>query len=205
MKIGNIEVYGVIYKITNKINGKVYIGKTENKLGFNGRYGNDLYKYTHNEHIRNSIKKYGIENFEIIPEFDTAFSREELYKKEEEYILFYKSYIPKYGFNKTMGGYHNYPTQETVDKRSGANAYNAKKVMNIDTGKIYNTMAEAQRETGIFASSISLSCKSKWFIGLSKTRRAGGYSWATISDFEERKKSEKNRSMQYIEVFGVGH
>lgn len=30
MKIGNIEVYGVIYKITNTINNKVYIGQTIN-------------------------------------------------------------------------------------------------------------------------------------------------------------------------------
>lgn len=36
MKIGNIECYGVIYKITNKINKKVYIGQTVN--GFNRRY-----------------------------------------------------------------------------------------------------------------------------------------------------------------------
>lgn len=28
MKIGNIEVYGIIYKITNTINGKCYIGQT---------------------------------------------------------------------------------------------------------------------------------------------------------------------------------
>ena len=28
MKIGNLEVYGIIYKITNTINGKVYIDRT---------------------------------------------------------------------------------------------------------------------------------------------------------------------------------
>ena len=27
-KIGNLEVYGVIYKITNKVNSKCYIGQT---------------------------------------------------------------------------------------------------------------------------------------------------------------------------------
>ena len=46
MKIGNLEVYGVIYKITNKINRKIYIGQTIE--GFKKRYKNNLKKYTHN-------------------------------------------------------------------------------------------------------------------------------------------------------------
>nr|DAX85667.1 MAG TPA: intron associated endonuclease [Caudoviricetes sp.] len=32
MKVGNLEVYGIIYKITNKVNGKVYIGQTAQKM-----------------------------------------------------------------------------------------------------------------------------------------------------------------------------
>ena len=36
MKIGNIDVYGVIYKITNKVNKKCYIGQSIYK--FNERY-----------------------------------------------------------------------------------------------------------------------------------------------------------------------
>jgi hypothetical protein len=38
MKLGNLKVYGIIYKIRNKINNKVYIGQTINKNGFDGRY-----------------------------------------------------------------------------------------------------------------------------------------------------------------------
>ena len=34
----NMEVFGIIYKIVNTKNGKVYIGQTSNKYGFNGRY-----------------------------------------------------------------------------------------------------------------------------------------------------------------------
>ena len=30
MIINNLEVYGIIYKVTNSVNGKVYIGQTTN-------------------------------------------------------------------------------------------------------------------------------------------------------------------------------
>ena len=33
MRIGNIKVYGIVYKITNKINKKVYIGITKQNKG----------------------------------------------------------------------------------------------------------------------------------------------------------------------------
>lgn len=36
MKIGSLEVYGIIYKITNKVNNRVYIGQTTKD--FNKRY-----------------------------------------------------------------------------------------------------------------------------------------------------------------------
>ena len=36
MKIGNIEVYGIIYVIKNKINNKAYVGQTVHT--FNERY-----------------------------------------------------------------------------------------------------------------------------------------------------------------------
>ena len=58
MKIGNVEIYGIIYKIKNQINGKIYIGQTIH--GFNRRYKNNLEEYTKNIHLKNSIDKYGI-------------------------------------------------------------------------------------------------------------------------------------------------
>ena len=112
------NIYGVIYKIRNKINNKIYIGQTSQYGGFDRRYKNNILEYTHNEHLKASISKYGIENFEIDKEFDIAFSIEELNKLETMYIKIYKTYNPKYGYNKTLGGNVTKLSDETKNKIS---------------------------------------------------------------------------------------
>ena len=132
----NMEVFGIIYKITNKINGKVYIGQTTKKYGFNGRYdkggkkgtiekvyNNITYKKdkgeTYNKHLLASIKKYGFEAFEVVEVLDIAFSRLELDIKEMTYIQLYDSF--KNGYNDTLGGGGNSgwkTSEETRQKMS---------------------------------------------------------------------------------------
>ena len=94
-------MYGQIYKITNIINNKVYIGQTikENPID---RYEGNLLK-THNKHLKNSIIKYGIENF-TIETLCFCNSKEELNKKEIEYISLYNSCDNNFGYNKHKGG-----------------------------------------------------------------------------------------------------
>ena len=102
------EKYGIIYIIKNKINNKLYIGQTIEKRGFKGRYkfkGEGIervyneYQYcklhdkNYNEHLLKSINKYGFEAFEIIEEFDVAYSKEELDKLEDMYIKYTKQLI----------------------------------------------------------------------------------------------------------------
>lgn len=91
---------GVIYKITNIINGKLYIGKRK----FNREKFLTLNYFGSGKLIKLAIKKYGIKNFnrEILIECDYSI----LDNKEKEYIAFYKSLIPN-GYNIGKGGEGN--------------------------------------------------------------------------------------------------
>ena len=162
MKIGNLEVYGVIYKITNKVNNKVYIGQT--MYGFNERYCHKgigierVYKYhkslkdngyLFNEHLLNSIERYGFENFEIIEVYDVAFSRYELDLKEVMYISLYDSTKNEFGYNKDLGG-SNY--------RGKGTRFNCVRVICLNTLKVYDSMLEAHEDTGCKKATISNCC-----------------------------------------------
>lgn len=131
MKIGNLEIYGIIYKITNLVNGKVYIGQTTDKKGFDGRYSNkgegiervyncnDYYKQHnihYNKHLYNSIEKYGFNNFVVNKIFDIAFSKEELDIKEDLWINYFDCI--KNGYNNQSGGSNGKPSEETKKKIS---------------------------------------------------------------------------------------
>lgn len=86
-----------IYKIINCINGKVYIGQSNN---INNRFSNhksNIKKYF-NYPLYNAFRKYGIENFEftIIEHINNV---NDLDTKELYWINHYKSNNRKYGYN----------------------------------------------------------------------------------------------------------
>lgn len=116
MFIGKVKVYGIIYKIINLKNNKIYIGQSIS--GFNRRYKNDILKYSGNLHLKSSIEKYGLENFEIVKIFDIAFSKTELDIKECFWISYYKSNNSLFGYNKTTGGGSPTFTEEVRKKLS---------------------------------------------------------------------------------------
>lgn len=88
---------GFIYKITNKVNGKVYIGQTRYTVEF--RWRQHIHKKD-NTHFHNAIRKYGVDNFivETLEECDYK----DLNSKEIFYIAKYDSF--KKGYNSTLGG-----------------------------------------------------------------------------------------------------
>ena len=96
------EVYGYVYMVKNLVNGKLYFGITVND--FDTRYDGNIAKYTHNDHLKNSIEKYGIENFEINKEFDVAYTEDDLWDLEDMYICLYNTLDSKYGYNKKQSG-----------------------------------------------------------------------------------------------------
>lgn len=99
------DYYGVIYKITNLINGKVYIGQSRQKPGrrWTEHKRNAKRKKEHSDDnmiITSALKKYGIENFfhEII---HYVTKDEEITLVEEYYIKKYDSLVPN-GYNITV-------------------------------------------------------------------------------------------------------
>ena len=91
---------GIIYKITNKVNGKSYIGQTRYTIEF--RWRQHQHKKD-NTYFHNAIHKYGIQNFsvEVLEECDV----EKLNSREIFYIAKYNTF--KEGYNLTIGGEGN--------------------------------------------------------------------------------------------------
>ncbi len=89
-------IYYIIYKITNKMNGKIYIGSHKTKNLNDGYMGSGKY-------LKYAISRYGLENFEkeILHIFDTP---ELMYKKESE-IVNEDFLINENTYNLRKGGY----------------------------------------------------------------------------------------------------
>lgn len=88
-----------VYKITNLINNKVYIGQSARgaKQRFH-RHIQDAVSERLDTHFARAIRKYGAENF-VVEVIDTADTQEELNRKEQYWIREYDSI--RHGYNET--------------------------------------------------------------------------------------------------------
>lgn len=112
-----------VYKITNKITNKIYIGITNQGSG--ARYRHHWYESRIGEPspIHRSMAKYGEDNFtlEII---DFADTYDELKEKEKYWIKQYNSTDRKIGYNLTEGGdgtfgrMHSEETKEKIRQKA---------------------------------------------------------------------------------------
>src|SRR5690606_3843222 len=105
MKIQKVPKY-IIYKITNLINKKIYIGVTKNKLHVRWTQHKSNARLNKAEcALYKAMRKYGIENFTVdvllkVKNTDTV----NMYNTERKYIEMYKSTKNDVGYNMTLGG-----------------------------------------------------------------------------------------------------
>lgn len=133
-----------IYKITNKLNNKIYIGKTEHinpEERWREHIG-DIYKESNIDRpLYRAMKKYGVQNFifEVIEKTDYPEEREiELIKQYNSYIGFYESN----GYNATLGG-------------DGKKYIDEKKVITLYLENIQNSIQKVSKELNISRDSVS--------------------------------------------------
>ena len=108
-----------IYKVTNLINNKVYIGQTKNiRKRFKNHHIVDYrnkQNCCYNTKFYQALRKYGLENFQVDV---LELTNEELDRKEIQYIEQYDSF--KNGYNSTKGGQYwsnNVHSKEAEEKR----------------------------------------------------------------------------------------
>lgn len=110
---------GTVYRISNKLNGKCYIGQT--KRSVHVRFNKHKYQaatHSSNSNLHKAFRKYGVENFCFMPiheDIPTAASLDEL---EKYYISLYDSINT--GYNICIGGGSYVRSRETLDKLSKA-------------------------------------------------------------------------------------
>lgn len=116
-KKGKSLFEGVIYKYTNKINGKVYIGQTINE----NRRKQEHLLARENSYFHNAIKKYGWNSFEYKVLFRIrCISKQDLIntlnQKEEIAIKYFNSTDNNLGYNIRSGG-NNSPIPKEMKKK----------------------------------------------------------------------------------------
>lgn len=114
---------GDLYMVRNKINNKIYIGKTY--IGYKNRWERhiaDAYRF--DTKFYRAIRKYGKDAFEI--NLISSFEEGELEQKEIEYIQLYDTYYN--GYNSTLGGNGN--TLININEKELLDLYKAGKSLN---------------------------------------------------------------------------
>lgn len=111
-----------VYKLTNKIDGKVYIGKSSNPhqrlirhLSIAKTGGNKKHDY---QYLHRAINKHGKENF-VFEIIEICSSDQEAFQREKYWIEYYQSNILDKGYNLNEGGLGGgSPSNETKEKIS---------------------------------------------------------------------------------------
>ena len=209
-----------IYKITCKINNKIYIGKSTTTI--ESRWAShirDSYyllqngKYKLNTHLARAIRLYGPNNF-VLEEIDNTEDYQELSQKEKYWIAHYNAITE--GFNETSGGdggntYIN-KTQEELklirekikQSKLGGNNPNSQRVKckNIVTNEEYffNSLSECQ----IFLQETNHQFISRRINGSTKTPWKNTWIFAKFNeDYPPYTKTLSNQNSVKIQVIDL--
>jgi group I intron endonuclease len=118
----NIYNHYTIYKITNTINNKVYIGQTTRTLkerikGHHCKARNEKIQTKNLAPFHRAIRKYGLEKFKI-EAICSCFDLDELNSRETFFILENRSNQKEFGYNCNTGG-NNYASNEETKQKIG--------------------------------------------------------------------------------------
>lgn len=168
----------IIYKITNDINDKIYIGQTifDNLNKRISSYKSEIQNPKCHRPIIEAIREYGIEHFswEIIE--SGIENQEELDKKEIYYIQKFQSLTKDNGYNADIGGRGQGPRSEETKRKIGeaqkgelnhmygkVGSQNAmsKRIIELTTGKIYESACEAAKDLNIGFSHVCATARGK--------------------------------------------
>lgn len=184
--------YGFIYIVINKLNGKMYIGKKKFVSNWRTYLGSGLA-------IKLAIVKYGKENFNRII-IDLARTSNELSEKEIYYINKYDAVNSTLFYNEAKGGiggdtfsgrtiesqektrkklghkgnkhpfynkHHNKQTRDKIRESTG------KKVLCVETRKIYKSTREIEEVLNFHHENISACCRGK-------ISQSNGFHWKYV-------------------------
>ena len=138
-----------IYKITNTINGKIYIGKTSSsvEVRWKEHQKDALKKSKQHRPLYSAIQKYGINNF-VIEQIEEVPNDEIACEREVYWIEYYGSF--KNGYNATKGGdgktYADYDLIYALFQEGKTN----KEICQI-TGYAVKTVTSALEQKGVSA------------------------------------------------------
>jgi len=171
----------IVYKITNLINGKNYIGQTGRSLKFRLW---DHFRPKNSSPISLAIKKYGKNNF-IYYKLDKANNFKQLDKLEKHYIKKLNTLCPN-GYNIESGGNKNKKLgKDTIQKiKDSRNKITVVRINELTKEKKYYESIYATRLEGFWDNIVTACCKDL-------TRTYKGYFWRFLKDEDKLCKARK--------------